>query len=127
MIYQPTYLGKGSKIGKNTKIGAFCDIGKNVVIGENCNIQCHVSLANGTRVGDNVFIGPGARTLSVKYPPSVTPQEKRPVTIKDGVCIGSNAVLLPGVTIGKYAIVGAGSIVTKNVVPCITVYGNPAR
>jgi len=134
VISGDTKIGKGvrvyhfvniynSKISENTKIGSFTEIA-NSVIGKNCNIQCHVSISNGCKIGDNVFIGPGARLLNDKHPGSNVIE---PVEMEEGAVIGGGAVILPGVKIGKGAVVGAGSVVTKNVDAFTTVVGNPAR
>ena len=123
VIYEPTYVHETAVIGPGTRIGAFCDIGKRVVIGRDCIIQCHVSISNGCRIGDRVFIGPKATLLNDKYPPG----EIKPVRVEDDVIIGGAAVILPGVTIGKKAVIGAGSIVTRDVPEGVVVRGNPAR
>jgi len=118
--YQNIY---GSVIGKGTKIGSYVEIAHSTV-GKNCNIQAFVSISNGTVIEDDVFIAPGVRILNDKYPPSNT---ITPVTIKKGASIGGGAILLPGVTIGEYAMVGAGSVVTKDVPSKEVWYGNPAK
>ena len=110
-------------IGINTKIGAFSDIG-NCTIGQQCNIQSSVTIPRGTVISDDVFIGPNTTICNDKYPPS---DEVRGVIIKDKAAIGGNCTILPGVTIGKGATVGAGSVVTKDVPDGETWCGNPAR
>jgi UDP-2-acetamido-3-amino-2,3-dideoxy-glucuronate N-acetyltransferase len=114
-----------NEIGEGTKIAALCDIG-NCTIGKNCNIQTMVSIPKGTVIEDDVFIGPGVNILNDKYPPSYGKHWHK-VTIKKGASIGGNATILPGVTIGENAMVGAGSVVTKDVKKGATVYGNPAK
>jgi UDP-2-acetamido-3-amino-2,3-dideoxy-glucuronate N-acetyltransferase len=123
-IYQPSYVHPSARIGEGTKIGAFCEVGKEVVIGKNCNIQGHVIISNKCMVGDNVFIGPKTVILNDKYPFShcLTPSK-----ILDGVIIGGGVTILPNLTIGKNAVVGAGSVVTKNVPENTVVYGLPAK
>ena len=110
--------------GGNTVIGSFVDIGKDVTIGKNCNIQAHVTISNGCVLGDNVFIAPNTSLLNDKYPksPFMTP----PV-IKDGAAIGGGVTILPNVVIGEKAVVGGGSVVTKDVPANTVVAGCPAK
>jgi UDP-2-acetamido-3-amino-2,3-dideoxy-glucuronate N-acetyltransferase len=123
-IWNYVVIGDNTKIGDGTLIGSFCDIGKNVVLGKNCNIQAHVTISNGCVLGDNVFIAPNSSLLNDKYPksPFLTP----PV-IKDGAQIGGGVTILPDVTVGEQAMVGGGSVVTKNVADRTVVAGDPAR
>lgn len=125
---------QSENIGKNTNIWQFCVILKNAVIGENCNIcshcfiendvkignnvtiKCGVQLWDGITVEDNVFIGQNATFCNDKYPKSKNLNWKlEKITIKNGASIGANATILPGITIGERAIIGAGSIITKDV------------
>lgn len=112
----------------NTKIGAFCDIG-NPNIGYGCKIQCHVSIPPGWVIGNNVFIGPGARFANDLHPDPLntyfTPQKTG--YVEDNAVIGMGALILPGILIGQNAVVGAGAVVTKDVRAFTTVVGNPAR
>lgn len=118
--------GKVISLPSSVKIGAFCDIG-DPDIGENCKIQCHVSIPPGWKIGNNVFIGPGARFANDKLPSCSTfPFEPLCGVIEDDVIIGMGALILP-CRIGKGAVIGAGAVVTKNVEAGKTVVGNPAR
>jgi acetyltransferase-like isoleucine patch superfamily enzyme len=137
---------KTSKIGEGTSIWQFCVVFKDAEIGAHCNICAHVLIENEVVVGnnvtvksgvqlwdgvtleDNVFIGPNATFTNDLIPRSkVYPQEFAKTLIRTGASIGANATIVAGVVVGEYALVGAGSVVTKNI-PSYTVwYGNPAR
>lgn len=123
-IWNYVVIGDGTKIGDGTIIGSFCDIGKNVVIGKNCNIQAHVTISNGCVLGDNVFIAPNSSLLNDKYPKS---SFMTPPIIKDGAVIGGGVTVLPDVTVGEKAVVGGGSVVTKNIPPRTVSHGVPAK
>lgn len=135
-----------SKIGKNTRIWQYAVIMQGAVIGEDCNICAHTLIENDVLIGnrvtiksgvyiwdgitieDDVFIGPCATFTNDKLPRSKKYPEKFSLTvIKKGASIGANATILPGIIIGEGAMVGAGSVVTKNVPAHATVIGNPAR
>jgi len=113
LIYGPSYVSDEAKIGKGTKIGAFCDI-SNVVIGEKCNIQCHVSIPTGTIIGNNVFIGPGVKILNDLYPVS---KRLMPPTIHSGVILGGGCIINPGVVVGHNSVVCSGALITGDVPP----------
>lgn len=123
-IWNYTVIGDNTKIGDNCIIGSFVDLGKEVSLGKNCNIQAHVTISNGCVLGDNVFIAPNSSLLNDKYPksPFMTP----PV-IKDGAAIGGGVTILPNVTVGEKAVVGGGSVVTKDVPARTVVAGCPAK
>ncbi len=123
-IWNYVVIGDNSKIGDGTIIGSFVDIGKNVIIGKNCNIQAHVTISNDCTLGNNVFIAPNSSLLNDKYPKSTY---MTPPTIKDNAAIGGGVTILPSVTIGEYAVVGGGSIVTKDVPARTVVAGCPAK
>ena len=118
----------GCEIGENCTIGAFVEITSGAKIGNNVIISSHSFICDFVTIGDNVFIGHGVMTVNDIHPPS----RKRGVAdwkrtyIEEGAMIGTNATLLP-VRIGKYAQVGAGAVVTKDVPAYATVVGNPAR
>ena len=126
----------GCQIGDNTKIGAFVEIQKNAKVGKNCKISSHTFICEGVNIGDNVFIGHGVMFINDSYPRATVAggnlqteadwKVERTV-ISNGVSIGSGATILSDLTIGENAIVGAGSVVTKDVPPNSIVAGNPAR
>ena len=114
----------GAKIGKNCNICSHCFIENDVVIGDNVTIKCGVQIWDGMKIEDNVFVGPNVTFCNDKYPKSRNKDWKlEPVIIKKGASIGANATILPGVTIGENAIIGAGAIVTKDVPSGIIVKG----
>jgi UDP-2-acetamido-3-amino-2,3-dideoxy-glucuronate N-acetyltransferase len=126
----------GCRIGDNTKIGPFVEIQKGCTVGRNCKIQSHSFLCEGVTIEDEVFVGHGVMFINDRYPRSATVSgalqteddwKVVPTVIKKGASIGSNATILCGVTVGEGAIVGAGSVVTKNVPPQTIVAGNPAK
>jgi len=123
-IWNYVVIGDGTRIGEGTLIGSFCDIGKNVILGRRCNIQAHVTISNGCILGDDVFVAPNTSLLNDKYPKS---RLLTPPTIKDGAQIGGGVTILPNVTIGEKAIVGGGSVVTKDITPRTVVAGSPAK
>ena len=115
-IWQFCVVLKGAKIGKNCNICSHCFIENDVVIGNNVTIKCGVQIWDGMRIEDDVFIGPNTTFCNDKYPKSRNKNWKlEPVIIKKGASIGANATILPGVTIGENAIIGAGTVVTKDV------------
>jgi acetyltransferase-like isoleucine patch superfamily enzyme len=126
----------GCEIGDETKIGACVEIQKGVAIGRRCKISSHTFICEGVTIEDNVFIGHGVMFTNDVYPRATTPSgelqtEKdwnvETTLVKRGASIGSGATILPRVTIGEHAMVGAGSVVTRNVPPHTIVWGNPAR
>ena len=133
-------------IGKGTQIWQFCVVLKDAVIGNNCNINCHVFVENDVIIGDDVTIKPGVQiwdglriSSKVFIGPNVTftndlvprskqyPEKFENIVIEEGASIGANATILAGNTIGRYAVIGAGSVVTKDIPPFTLWYGNPAK
>lgn len=126
----------GCEIGDGTKIGCFVEIKKGVRVGKNCKIEPFVFIPEGVTIGNGVFIGPHACFTNDKYPAAVNPDGSlksasdwslKETIVEDNVSIGAGSVILPGLRIGKAAVIGAGSVVTRDVAPGTTVVGNPAR
>jgi acetyltransferase-like isoleucine patch superfamily enzyme len=125
----------GCRVGNNTKIGAFVEVQKNATIGENCKISSHTFVCEGVKIEDDVFVGHSVTFINDTYPRATTNGALQteadwvvePTLVKRGASIGSNCTILSKVTIGENAIVGAGSVVTKDVPADTIVAGNPAR
>ena len=126
----------GCAIGDGTKIGPFVEIQKNAAVGRNCKIQSHTFICEGVIIEDEVFVGHGVMFINDLYPRATTDGgglqteadwQVVPTVVKTRASLGSNATILCGITIGEGAVVGAGSVVTKDVAPNTVVAGNPAR
>jgi len=135
-IYHPELVNLyGCKIGNKTRIASFVEIGKNVTIGNNCKIEAFAFIPEGVTIEDNVFVGPHACFTNDKLPRATSKDGLLndsdwtigKTTVKEGASIGANATILCGITIGKNSLVGAGSVVTKDVADGSTVVGNPAK
>lgn len=136
-IFHPEQVNiYGCSIGDNTKIGSFVEIKETVRIGKNCKIQAFAFIPEGVVIEDGVFIGPHVVFTNDTYPKAVNKDgtmkkagdwNPKKTYVKSGAAIGAGAVILPGVTIGRNATVGAGSVVTQDVPNSATVKGNPAK
>ena len=127
-IWQFCVILVGAKIGSNVNICSHCFIENNVVIGNNVTIKNGVYLFDGITLEDDVFIGPNVTFTNDKNPRSkVYPIEFPETIIKKGASVGGGAVILPGITIGEMATIGAGAVVTRDVASHAVVIGNPAR
>ncbi|MDY0040412.1 MAG: acyltransferase [Desulforhabdus sp.] len=126
----------GCEIGDGSKIGAFVEVQKNAKIGRNCKISSHTFICEGVTIEENVFIGHGVTFINDLYPRATAADGQLqteadwqviPTLVKKGASVGSGSTILCNVTIGENAIVGAGSVVTKDVPSNAVVAGNPAR
>ena len=123
-IWQFCVVLPNATIGNNCNICSHCFIENDVIIGNNVTIKSCVQIWDGMRIEDNVFIGPNVTFCNDRYPKSRNKDWKlEPVIIKKGASIGANATILPGITIGENAIIGAGAIVTKDVADNETIIG----
>jgi len=128
----------GCSVGDNTKIGTFVEIQKNAFVGKKCKISSHTFICEGVTIGDNCFIGHGVMFINDNFPRAVTGKgevEKDEdwkarlvkTIVADNVSVGSNATILGGIQIGTNAVIGAGSVVLKDIPPGEIWAGNPAR
>lgn len=117
-------IRSGSVVGRGSRIGSGVQLDGAVKIGEGCSIQSLSYLPHLTVIGSDVFIGPCVTVTNDKYPPS---DALRGVTIEDGAVIGAGAVLIAGITVGRYSVVAAGSVVSRDVPEGKVVMGSPAR
>lgn len=126
----------GCEVGDETKIGAFVEIQKNAKVGKRCKISSHTFVCEGVTIEDNVFVGHGVTFVNDSYPRATTADgglqteadwNVERTLVKKGASIGSGATILANIIIGENAIIGAGSVVTKDVPPDSIVAGNPAR
>ena len=127
-IWQYCVILENAKIGKNCNINLYVFVESDVVVGDNVTVKPGVQLWNGIRIGNNVFIGPNVTFTNDLFPRSKHfPKTFVKTYIEEGASVGANATILAGITIGAFAMVGAGSVVTKNIPPFTVWYGNPAR
>lgn len=117
----------GCEIDDGTKIGAFVEIQKGVKIGKNCKISSHSFICEGVTIEDNVFVGHNVTFTNDKYPKARGNWKLVKTLVKNGASVGSGTTIIGGITISENSLIGAGSVVTKDVRKNITVAGNPAR
>ena len=128
-IWYFCHIMSGAKIGRNCSLGQNVNVGSRAVIGDGVKIQNNVSVYDDVIIEDDVFCGPSCVFTNVINPRAFVERkhEYRKTLVKKGASIGANATIICGVTIGEYALIGAGSAVTKDVPDHALVYGNPAR
>ena len=127
-VWQYAIILKGAKVGRNCNINCHTFIESDVIVGDNVTIKAGVYLWNGISIEDGVFVGPNVTFTNDMLPRSKAyPDMFLKTLIKEGASIGANSTIIGGITIGDYALVGAGSVVTKSVPSQALVYGNPAK
>jgi UDP-2-acetamido-3-amino-2,3-dideoxy-glucuronate N-acetyltransferase len=128
-IWHYSHVFGSSSLGENCTLGQNVMIGPNVIVGNGCKIQNNVSLYKGIILEDNVFCGPSCVFTNVKTPRAFIDRSNdfRSTIVRKGVSIGANATIICGVELGKYCMIGAGALVTKNVKPYSLVVGSPAK
>ena len=126
-IWEFVHVLRGARIGRNCNINSHVFVENDVVIGDGVTVKCGVYLWDGIRLEDRVFVGPNVTFTNDPQPRSRRPVEPAITTVREGASLGGAAVIGPGVTIGRWAMVGMGSVVTKDVPDHVLVYGNPLR
>src|SRR5919202_603333 len=135
-VWNEAQVRDGARVGRECVLGKGVYVDADVVVGDRVKLENRVSLFRGARLEDGVFVGPHTCLLNDKRPRAVTPDRKLKglqdwtvsgVTVKEGAAIGGGCTVLPGVTVGRFAMVGAGAVVTKDVPDHGLVLGNPAR
>ncbi len=135
-VWHQVQIREGARIGRNCILGKGTYVDFDVHVGDNCKIQNGVFLYHGVTVEDGVFLGPGVILTNDKLPRAITPDGNLkeaddwvvgPITIRHGASLGTGAIVLPNVTVGEWALVGAGAVVTHDVPDHGLVAGNPAR
>lgn len=145
--HEQALVEEGAQVGDGTRLWAFTNVQAGAVIGRECNIcdgsfvekgavigdhvtiKHHVEVFDGVKIEDDVFVGSNVAFINDRYPCSHREDEwiLEKTVVKKGATLGSNSVILCGITVGEYAVVGAGSVVTKNIPAHAVVYGNPAK
>lgn len=130
-IWHFCHVSAGAELGPGCSLGQNVFVAEGVTLGRNVKVQNNVSLYSGVTCADDVFIGPSAVFTNVLNPRAAVPRRGDghylPTRLAQGVSIGANSTIVCGVSLGEYAFVGAGSVVTRDVAPYALVYGNPAR
>jgi UDP-2-acetamido-3-amino-2,3-dideoxy-glucuronate N-acetyltransferase len=126
-IWHHCHVLTGARIGRGVMLGQGCFVGKGVTIGERSRIQNHVSVFEGVEIECDVFVGPSAVFTNVLRPRAFLKQEFQRTLVRRGATIGANATILPGLTIGEYAFVGAATLVREDVPSYALVVGVPGR
>ncbi|MEE9197534.1 MAG: DapH/DapD/GlmU-related protein [bacterium] len=127
-VWNQAQIREGARVGRNCRLGKDVYVDKNVIVGDNCKIQNGATLYDGVTLEDEVFVGPHVVFTNDRYP-RAQPDDWAivPTLVRKGASIGANATILCGITIGSYAVVGAGAVLTRDVPDHALFLGNPAR
>ena len=126
-VWEFTHVLAGARIGRDCNLNSHVFVENDVVVGDRVTVKCGVYLWDGVRLEDDVFVGPNATFTNDRRPRSRVPRPPAVTTVRQGASIGAGAVMGPGVTIGRYALVAMGAVVTTDVPDHALVVGNPAR
>ena len=128
-IWHFSHIQSGAHVGSNCVLGQNVNVAAGAIVGDDCKIQNNVSVYTGVRCEDDVFLGPSMVFTNVINPRAAVSRkdEYRPTILKRGVSVGANATIVCGHTLGEYCLIGAGSVVTKDVPAYALMVGNPAR
>ena len=128
-IWHFSHIQQGAVIGSYCSLGQNVNVGCNVIIGNNVKIQNNVSVYEGVQLEDSVFCGPSVVFTNIKDPRSQFPQRGKYIStlVKEGATLGANSTIVCGITIGRFAFIGAGAVVTKSVSDFALIFGNPAK
>jgi UDP-2-acetamido-3-amino-2,3-dideoxy-glucuronate N-acetyltransferase len=128
-VHEPSVVMPGAVLGADVVVGAFCFVAKGAIVGAGTRIQSHTSVWEGVELGEDVFVGPAAVFTNVRHPRAAFPRAPHwdRTVVEDGASLGAGAILVAPVRVGRCAMVGAGSVVTRDVPAHAVVAGNPAR
>lgn len=128
-VHEPSVVMPGAEVGTDVVVGAFCFVANGAVVGAGTRIQSHSSVWDGVELGEDVFVGPAAVFTNVRHPRAAFPRapDWDRTVVGDGATLGAGAILVAPVRVGRYAMVAAGAVVTRDVAPHAVVAGNPAR
>ncbi len=128
-VHPPSVVVEGARLGSDVVVGAFCFVARGAIVGAGTRIQSHTSVWEGVELGEDVFVGPGAQFTNVRHPRAAFPRAPRwdRTVVEDGATVGANATIVAPARIGRFAVVGAGAVVTRDVPAHAIVTGNPAR
>lgn len=126
-VWQWVHVMGPTRIGKNCMLGQCVFVADNVTLGDNVRVQNHTNISRNVVIEDNVYVGAGVQFCNSVHPSATVSDELHRITVRSGASIGSNVCLVGPITIGERAVIGAGSVVTRDVPAGVTAFGSPAR